>query len=202
MQICLQVQKLLINQSVYRSVPFWEIGLRKFVSYTTVLQQLQFKMPETVIRHHIWPLKVMFLNRIMPEAPNFDENRKSIFLTCRSKIVAFCIVTKYQCNWFRAVGSHMVYSRAQHWTQGSSQYQRQAQEQQVMNKINGCPHSVSSVVKTTFKPSRKMLAASFLRYWEKNQCEFKVKAMKPLNWCQSSTKQLILQTVVAIIVTF
>ena len=57
MQICRQVQKLLINQSGYRRVPFWEIGLRKFVSHTTVIQQLQFKMPETVIKHHIWPLK-------------------------------------------------------------------------------------------------------------------------------------------------
>ena len=89
-------------------VPFWRIGLSTFVLHTTVLQQLQFKMPETVIKHQIWPLKVMFSNRIMPKAPNFDENRKSIFLTCRSKILAFCIVTEYQCNWFRAVGSHMV----------------------------------------------------------------------------------------------
>ena len=107
MQICLQVQKLLINQSVYCSVPFWEIGLRKFVSHTTVLQQLQFKMPETVVKHYIWPLKVVFLNRIIPEAPNFEENWKSIFLTSRSKIVTFCIVTEYQCDSFRAVGSHI-----------------------------------------------------------------------------------------------
>ena len=57
MQICRQVQKLLINQSGYRRVPFWEIGLRKFVSHTTVIQQLQFKMPETAIKHNIWPLK-------------------------------------------------------------------------------------------------------------------------------------------------
>ena len=64
-------------------------------------------MPETVIKHHIWPLKVMFLNRKMPEAPDFDENRKSIFLTCKSKIVALHIVTKYKCNSFQAVGSHM-----------------------------------------------------------------------------------------------
>ena len=104
LQICLQVQKLLINQSGYRRVPFWKVGLRKFVSHTIVLQQLQFKMPETVIRHHIWPLKVMFLNRIMPEAPEFDENRKSVFLTCRLKFIAFCVVTKYQCNSFWAEG--------------------------------------------------------------------------------------------------
>ena len=65
-------------------------------------------MPETVIKHHIWPLKVMFSNRKMPEAPNFDEEPKSIFLTCRSKIVAFCIVTKYHCNSFRATGSYIV----------------------------------------------------------------------------------------------
>ena len=96
-------------------VPFWETGLRKFVLHTTVFQQLQFKMPETVIKHHtwnchktsIWPLKVMFSNRKMPEASDFDENRKSIFLTCRSKIVAFCIVTMYQCDSFRAVGSQI-----------------------------------------------------------------------------------------------
>ena len=88
-------------------VPFWEIGLRKFVSHTTVLQQLQFKMAETVINHHIWSLKVMFSNRMMPEAHDFDENRKSTFLTCRSKIVAFCIVTEYQCDSLQAVGSHI-----------------------------------------------------------------------------------------------
>ena len=41
----------------------------------------------------------------MPEAPDFDENRKSISLTCRLKIVAFCIVTEYRCDSFRAVGS-------------------------------------------------------------------------------------------------
>ena len=40
------------------------------------------------------------------ETPDFDENRKSIFLTCRSKIIAPSIVTKYQCDSFRAVGSH------------------------------------------------------------------------------------------------
>ena len=82
---------------LYR-VPFWEIGLRKFVSHTTVLQQLQFKMSETVIKHCVWPLKVMFLNRKMLEAPDLDENWKSIFLTCRSKFVALCIVTEYQSN--------------------------------------------------------------------------------------------------------
>ena len=88
-------------------VPFWETGLRKFVSHTTVLQQLQFSMPETVTKHHVWPLKVTFLNKIMPEAPDFDENWKSICLACRSKIVAFCIVTEYRCNSFWAVGSYM-----------------------------------------------------------------------------------------------
>ena len=93
-------------------VPFWEIGLRKFVFHTTALQQLQFRMPETVIKHHIWPLKVMSSNRKMPEAPDFDENRKSIFLTCRSKIIAFCIVTEYLCDSFRAVGSHMIFLHA------------------------------------------------------------------------------------------
>ena len=50
----------------------------------------------------------MFSNRKMPEAPDFDENRKSIFLTCRSKIVAFCIATEYQCDSFQAVGSHII----------------------------------------------------------------------------------------------
>ena len=94
MQICLQVQKLLINQSGYLlRVSLWEIGTRKFVSHITVLQQLQFKMPEAVIKHHIWPLKVMFSNRIMPRAPNFDQNRKSIFLTSRLKIIAFWLIS-------------------------------------------------------------------------------------------------------------
>ena len=91
-------------------VPFWEIGLRKFVSLTTVLQQLQFKMPETVVKHHDWLLKVMFLNRKMPEAPDFDGNRKSIFFTCRSKIVALCIVTGYQCGLLPAVGSQIQHT--------------------------------------------------------------------------------------------
>ena len=91
---------------LYR-VPFWEIGLRKFVSHTTVLQQLQFKMPETVIKYHIWPFKVMISYRKMPEGPDFDENWKSIFLTCRSKIITLCIVTEYQCNSFWVVGSHI-----------------------------------------------------------------------------------------------
>ena len=109
MQICPQVQKLLINQSGYRRVPFWETGLRKSVLHTTVLQQLQSKMPVTVIKHHILPLKVVFLNRIMPEAPDFDENQKSMFLTCRSKIIALCIATEYQCNSFWAVGSPFVF---------------------------------------------------------------------------------------------
>ena len=47
-----------IDKSIWlpQRVPFWEIGLRKFVSHTTVLQQLQFKMPETVMKPHIWPL--------------------------------------------------------------------------------------------------------------------------------------------------
>ena len=108
MQICQQVQKLLINQSGYHRFPFWETGLRKFVLHTlvlqqlqfhtTVLQQLRFKMPETVIKHHIWPLNIMFSNRKMPEAPDLDENRKSIFLTCISKILTLCIVTKHQCD--------------------------------------------------------------------------------------------------------
>ena len=106
MQICIQVQKLLVN-NLSTLVSFWEIGLRKFVSYTTVLQQLQFKMPETVIKHGIWPLKVMFLNRKMPEAPYFDDNQKSVFLTCRWKIVALCIVTEYQCESFLVVGSQV-----------------------------------------------------------------------------------------------
>ena len=91
------------------SFPFWENGPRKLVSHTTALQQLQFKLPETVIKHHIWPLKVMFLNRKIPEAPNFDENRKSKFLTHRSKIIALCIVTEYQCDSFQAVGSRIFF---------------------------------------------------------------------------------------------
>ena len=108
MQICLQVQKLLINQSGYRREFHSEkFGWENFVSHTTVLHQLQFKMPEAVIKHHIWPLKIMFSNRKMPEAPDFDEKRKSVFLTCRSKIVALCIVTEYQCDSFWAVGSKM-----------------------------------------------------------------------------------------------
>ena len=49
----------------------------------------------------------MFSNRKMPEARDFDENQKSIFLTCRLKIVAFCIVTEHQCDSFQAVGSHL-----------------------------------------------------------------------------------------------
>ena len=49
----------------------------------------------------------MFLNRKTPEAPDFDENRKSIDLICRSKIVELCIVTEYQCDSFRAVGSQI-----------------------------------------------------------------------------------------------
>ena len=49
----------------------------------------------------------MFSNRILPEAPDFDENRKSIFLTCRLKIVTFCIVIEYQCDSFWVVGSHL-----------------------------------------------------------------------------------------------
>ena len=89
---------------------YWWISgyLGEFHLHTTVSQQLQFKMPETVIKHHIWPLKVTFSNRIMPEAPDFDENRKSIFLTCRSKIVALRIVTEYQCDLFRVVGSQLL----------------------------------------------------------------------------------------------
>ena len=53
----------------------------------------------------------MFSNRKMPEAPDLDENRKSIFLTCRSKIVTLCIVTEHQCDshfTFRAVGSQII----------------------------------------------------------------------------------------------
>ena len=98
-----------IDISIWLSyrLPFWRIGLSTLVLHTTVLQQLQFKMPKTVIKHHIWPLKVMFSHRIMPEAPDFDENQKSIFLTCRSKIVTFRIVTEYQCDSFQAIGSHM-----------------------------------------------------------------------------------------------
>ena len=46
-------------------VPFWEIGLRKFVSHTTVLQQLQFKMPETVIKHHIWSITVLLSHSVL-----------------------------------------------------------------------------------------------------------------------------------------
>ena len=62
-------------------------------------------MSETVIKHHIWPLKVMFSNRKMPEAPDFEENRTSILFTCRLKITVLCIVTEYQCDSFQAVGS-------------------------------------------------------------------------------------------------
>ena len=64
-------------------------------------------MPETVVKHHIWPLKVMFLNRKMPESTQFWWKPKSMFFTCRSKIVALCIVTEYQCDSFRAVGSQI-----------------------------------------------------------------------------------------------
>ena len=77
LQICLQVQKLLITQSGYRREFHSEkLGLRKFVSHTAVLQQLQFKMPETAVKHNIWPFKVMFLKRKMPEAPNFEKKPK------------------------------------------------------------------------------------------------------------------------------
>ena len=108
MQICLRVQKLFINQSGYRRKFHSEkLGWENLVLHTAVLQQLQSKMPETVTKHHIWPSKVMFSHRIMREAPNFDENQKSIFLTCRLKIVTFCIVTEYQCDSFQAIGSHM-----------------------------------------------------------------------------------------------
>ena len=65
-------------------------------------------MPESVIKHHIWPLKVMFSNRKMPEAPDFDENWISIFLTCRSKVISLCVVTEYQCDLFQAVGSQTL----------------------------------------------------------------------------------------------
>ena len=96
-------------KSAYRFKSYWWISgyLGEFHLHTTVSQQLQFKMPETVIKHHIWPLKVMFLNWTMPEAPDFCENWRSIFLTCRSKIVAHCMVTGYQCETFCAVGSHL-----------------------------------------------------------------------------------------------
>ena len=87
-----------------------KLGWENLVSHTAVLQQSQFKMPETVIKHHIWPSKVRFSNRRMPEAPDFDENRKPIFLTRRSKIVVICIVTEYQRDSFRAVGSLFVSS--------------------------------------------------------------------------------------------
>ena len=46
----------------------------------------------------------------MPEAPDFDENRKSIFFTYKLKIVALCFVTEYQCDSFWAGGSHLNYS--------------------------------------------------------------------------------------------
>ena len=82
MQIYLQIQKLLINQPGYHKKFHSEkLGRENLVSHTAVLQQLQFKMSETVTKHYIWPLKVMFSNRKMPEASDFDENRKSIFLT-------------------------------------------------------------------------------------------------------------------------
>ena len=99
----------LIDKSIWllQRVPVWEIGPRKFISHTTVLQQLQFKMPVTVIKHHIWVLKVMFSHRKMPEASDFDENQTSIFLTCRSKIIAVCIVTEYECHSIQAVGLHL-----------------------------------------------------------------------------------------------
>ena len=51
----------------------------------------------------------MFSNRKVPEAPDFDENWKSIFLTRRSKIIALCIVTEYQCDWFWVVRSHISF---------------------------------------------------------------------------------------------
>ena len=112
MRVCLQVQKLLVNQADYcREFHSEKLGWENLVLHTTVLvllQQLQFKMPETVIKHHIWLPKVMFLNKNLPEAPDFDEKRKSIFLTCRSKIIFLCIATEYQCNWFWAGGSHML----------------------------------------------------------------------------------------------
>ena len=112
MKIHLQVHKLLINQSGYcREFHSEKLGWENLVLHTTVLvllQQLQFKMPVTVIKHHIWLLKVMFSHRKMPEASDFDENQTSIFLTCRSKIIFLCIATEYQCNWFWAGGSHML----------------------------------------------------------------------------------------------
>ena len=49
----------------------------------------------------------MFSNRKMPEAPDFDENQKLIFLTSRLKIITLCIVAEYQCDSFQAVGSHL-----------------------------------------------------------------------------------------------
>ena len=51
----------------------------------------------------------MLSNRKISEAPDFGESRKSIFLTCRSKIITFCIImTEHQCDSFRVVGSQML----------------------------------------------------------------------------------------------
>ena len=69
------------------------MGWENLVWQTTILQQLQFKRPETVIKHHIWALKIMFSHKKMPEASNFDGNWKSVFLTCRWKIIAL------YCDW-------------------------------------------------------------------------------------------------------
>ena len=64
-------------------------------------------MPEThktsdlTIKNNVFKQK-----KQTPEAPDFDENRKSIFLTCRLKIIAPCIATEYQYDSFQALGSH------------------------------------------------------------------------------------------------
>ena len=79
----------------------------------------------------------MFSIRIMPEAPDFDENRKSIFLTCTS-IVAFCIVTEYQCDSFRAVGSHIClfsYSFNAVTTPPKKQQQQKTKKQQQQKTV-------------------------------------------------------------------
>ena len=93
-----------IDKSVWivQRVPFWEIWLRKFVWHTTVLQQLQFKIPETVMKHHIWPLKVVFEQKNArstrlwwkPKINTFDlqiENRRTLHCDRVSMQLISCV---------------------------------------------------------------------------------------------------------------
>ena len=106
MQICPQVQNFLINQSGYHTEFHSEkLGWENLVYHTAVLQQLLSKMPET---HKTSDLTIK--SSVFKQKHSiFDENRKSLFLICRLKIVALCIVTECQCDSFRAVGSYIVF---------------------------------------------------------------------------------------------